>query len=423
LLTVPAAEDDLLMGRGTSRPPPVHRAALPAAGFMRVLPDMLRPACTRQGRRVSGRRAFGIGAVVLWVAMTMLSAEAARLQDEDPFADELNPFGTGRRPAPSAPAEEPAPDRLPRREDDRPLDEPAVPPAQPPADRPLPPRDQPRQRPRLPVPFPDSDLPADRFDRRGGALRRDDRQSSPDADWRRRRDGDDAFEAPVPRPPSVAEQKLLEADRLEKSGDLAGARDRLEEVVKLAPTLPLGHLALGVVLRRMGDFRGSVAACSKGIAVDPQEPELYLRRGIAWFHLGMHGIALEDFEEAAGLAYDDPRPEMWRGLTLMELERPLEAINAYAAAIRRDRTSMLAYLNRGLAYLATNEPRKAEFDFNQAIRQAPSDPRAWANRGVAQARQARYREAIESYETALKIAPGDAATRRNLEAARRLLPR
>jgi tetratricopeptide (TPR) repeat protein len=163
-----------------------------------------------------------------------------------------------------------------------------------------------------------------------------------------------------------------------------------------------------------------VDACSKGIEVDPQEPELYLRRGIAWYHLGLYGIALEDFEEAAGMSYDDPRPELWRGLTLTELDRPLEAINAYASAIRRDRTCMLAYLNRGLAYLSTDEPRKAEFDFNQAIRQKPKDARAWSNRGAAQARQGRYHEAIESYETALEISPDDKATRRNLEAARRM---
>jgi tetratricopeptide (TPR) repeat protein len=130
--------------------------------------------------------------------------------------------------------------------------------------------------------------------------------------------------------PTEAEQKLVEAEKLERQGKLEESRDALRDVVKLDPMLTMGHLALGVVLRRMGDFRGSVEACSKGIEVDPQEPELYLRRGIAWFHLGLYGIALEDFEEAAGMAYDDPRPELWRGLTLIELDRPLEAINAYA---------------------------------------------------------------------------------------------
>jgi len=157
--------------------------------------------------------------------------------------------------------------------------------------------------------------------------------------------------------------------------------------------------------------------------LDPQDPEFYLRRGIAWFHLGLYGIAMEDFEEAAGIAYDDPRPELWRGLTLMELDRPLEAINAYASSIRRDRTYMLAYLNRGLAYLVAQQPRKAEFDFDQAIRHDPDNVEAWFNRGVALARQGRFREAVHSYEQALEQDPSHTPSRRNLDAARRQVRR
>jgi len=176
-----------------------------------------------------------------------------------------------------------------------------------------------------------------------------------------------------------------------------------------------------VISRRLGDFRGSVDACSAGLEVDPQDPELYLRRGIAWFHLGLHGIALEDFEDAAGIAYDDPRPELWRGLALIELDRPLEAINAYASAIRRDRTFMIAYLNRGLAYLSTGEPRKAEFDFDLAIRHDPHDVRAWFNRGVAQAAQGRYGDAVESYSAALDLDPAHEPSLKNRTAAERMV--
>jgi tetratricopeptide (TPR) repeat protein len=134
--------------------------------------------------------------------------------------------------------------------------------------------------------------------------------------------------------------------------------------------------------------------------------------------MGLYGIALEDFEDAAGMAYDDPRPELWRGLALVELDRPLEAINAYASSIRRDRTYMLAYLNRGLAYLQTDQPRKAEFDFDQAIRHDPKDARAWFNRGVAQSHQGRYGDAVNSYAEALKRDPKHEQSRRNMEFAR-----
>ena len=338
------------------------------------------------------------------------TAVAARLQPDDPFADELNPFGTGKPRSPSPkPTTAPAPQ----------------------------PRPAGKPEPKLPVPFPETTVPGEPAERRERPPGREGRPFGREKNLERNLDARGGGDAePLPRnrmfgfdgagdeaderEPSEAEKKLAEAEGLERQGKFDEARDLLLEVVKLEPDLMIGHLALGVLLRRLGDFRGSVEACSKGIAIDPQEPELFLRRGIGWYHLGLHGIALEDFEEAAGLSYDDPRPELWRGLTLIELDRPLEAINAYASAIRRDRTFMLAYLNRGLAYLATNEPRKAEFDFNQAIRQKPKDARAWANRGVAQARQGRYREAVESYETALGITPNDKAVRQNLEAARRM---
>lgn len=367
-------------------------------------------------RRLQAGVLVGLLLIVIGGATEAVCA-AAVLQDDDPFADELNPFGTGvPRPSPSMTPPAARPDNQPEA---RPL---AAPPTEPLTEPPAP-----RPRPKLPVPFPESTEPTDRSsDRpslrgpvRAPAVRVPVR--APDAPPRDGMFG--GFDEPgneAERTPSEAEKKLVEAERLEQQGKLPEARELLREVVALEPTLSIGHLALGVVLRRLGDFRGAVDACSKGIELDPLEPELYLRRGIAWYHLGLNGIALEDFEEAAGLAYDDPRPELWRGLTLIELDRPLEAINAYASAIRRDRTCMLAYLNRGLAYLSTDEPRKAEFDFNQAIRQKPKDVRAWTNRGVAQARQGRYREAIESYETALGISPGDKPSRVNLEAARRL---
>jgi tetratricopeptide (TPR) repeat protein len=284
--------------------------------------------------------------------------------EDDPFADELNPFGPAepRQPAP------------------RPAD---------PAPRPAP---QPGSR--LPVPFPEATVP-------GGAAGA--RPTVPDrGTWE----------------PSPAESLLVEAEKLDQAGKLEQARAKLREAIEKDPKLPIAYLALGVVSRRLGDFEGSVDALSKGLLLDPQDSAMSLRRGIAWFHLGLYGIALEDFEEAAGIAYDDPRPELWRGLTLMELDRPLEAINAYASSIRRDRTFMLAYLNRGLAYLIAGQPSKAEFDFDQAIRHDPDDVRAWFNRGVALGRQGRFTEAVHSYEQALKRNPKHEPSRRNLAAIR-----
>jgi tetratricopeptide (TPR) repeat protein len=311
---------------------------------------------------------------------------SAGVPEDDPFADELNPFGRGTEAKPAAPPV------MPRR----------------PSDRPSTPA---RSSPQLPVPFPETTVPGD------SAARRSDRGRGESRGMMERDRRSEAWE------PTPAEQLLIEAEKFDRAGKLEEAREKLREVIKLDPKMTLAYLALGVTSRRLGDFEGCVDACSKGLDIDPQDSELYLRRGIAWFHLGLYGIALEDFEDAAGIAYDDPRPELWRGLTLIELDRPLEAINAYASSIRRDRTYMLAYLNRGLAYLDTGEPRKAEFDFNQAIRHDPRDVRAWFNRGVAQTRQGRYADAVNSYGEALKRDPKHEPSRRNVDVARGMVGR
>ena len=331
-------------------------------------------------------------AALLWAAAEVSPVHAqgggqpaAGVPEDDPFADELNPFGRGAGTPPSAPTQ--------------PDSRPAMPS---------------RGTQRLPVPFPETTAPGDAAPRRSDRARVAPRDmGSSDSDRGGDRGGDRGAWEPTP-----AEQLLAEAEKLDRTGKLAEAREKLLEVIKLDPKMTLAYLALGVTARRQGDFEGSVDACSKGLSIDPQDSELYLRRGIAWFHLGLYGIALEDFEDAAGIAYDDPRPELWRGLTLIELDRPLEAINAYASSIRRDRTYMLAYLNRGLAYLDTSEPRKAEFDFNQAIRHDPRDVRAWFNRGVAQARQGRFADAANSYAEALKRDPKNEPARRNMESVR-----
>jgi Flp pilus assembly protein TadD len=313
------------------------------------------------------------------------------IPEDDPFADELNPFGSGNQPArPATPPEPPKPPPV-----------------------------------KLPVPFPERTLPGDPAERspppRRDAVPRPQARPEPQRELRGLEPFPDADSPTAEVEPSPAEALLLEAEKLDRAGKLEEARGVLRKAVALDPKLTIGHLALGVISRRLGDFRGSVDACSAGLKIDPQDPELYLRRGIAWFHLGLHGIALEDFEDAAGIAYDDPRPELWRGLALIELGRPLEAINAYASAIRRDRTFMIAYLNRGLAYLSTGEPRKAEFDFDLAIRHDPKDVRAWFNRGVAQAAQGRYGDAVESYSAALDLDPQHEPSRRNRAAAERMV--
>jgi len=332
-------------------------------------------------------------------------AQNQRPPADDPFAEELNPFPREEKPkprtgqTPRATGTKKAPGKAPENVDNQDPDEQLTEPA--------PRKPAPRGKAPDRVPLePDDEPPIVRPRPMAKPLAPADLLPFPDVDM------------PPPEEESPAQKLLVKADKLDRKGKYEEAKKIVLEAIEADPKLPVARLALSIVTRHLGDFEGSLEACSAGLRLDPLNAELYLRRGIAWFHLGRHGIALEDFEDAAGIAYDDPRPELWRGLTLMELDKPLEAISAYSSAIRRDRTYDLAHLNRGLAYLVSNEPAKAELDFDQAIRHDPRDARAWFNRGVAQAKQGEYADAAASYGESLRLDPKLEGARRNLEALR-----
>jgi Tfp pilus assembly protein PilF len=323
-------------------------------------------------------------------ANVALAQGAKTTADDDPFADELNPLGGGK-PRPAVPG-----GVAPRAQGplSRPQPElPTVPP-EPGTGRPLTPD----------LGDPDRAAPGVERGRRDRALP----LPFPEAE----EDGAAGGE------PSPADAFLLEAEKLEKAKRFREAEAVLRKAVKADPKNTLASLALGMVRRRLGDLDGAIDAYSAGLRVDDFDGALHFRRGLAWFRLGEHRIALEDFDDAAGLSFDDPMPELWKGLTLMELDRPRDAIVAYSAAIQRDRSLMIAYLNRGLAYLVSGEPDKAETDFELAIRHDPDDARAWFNRGVAQARQREYDHAAASFSRAVRLDPSFTAARQNLDAVR-----
>lgn len=357
------------------------------------------PPCRR--RLAAGLLVLAAAAAPWWTPCREVAAQPPqRPVPDDPFAEELNPFPKGEAEKDKKPRSGKTP-RTPGRTESTKDDA-----RGPSAARETTPKD----RDSSPIP-----VPKDPKDDAAGKTRPRATPMRPGADLVPFPDAGTGLEADSDSP---ATPLLEKAEKLDRRGRFAEAKEAILEAIEKDPKLPLAYLALGIVTRHMGDFDASVDACSRGLRLDPMDPELYLRRGIAWFHLGRHGIALEDFEDAAGIAYEDPRPELWRGLTLMELDRPLEAISAYSSAIRRDRAYDLAYLNRGLAYLASGEPSKAEVDFDHAIRHDPRDARAWFNRGVAQARQGEYANAVDSYGEALRLDPRMEAARRNLDATR-----
>ena len=205
-----------------------------------------------------------------------------------------------------------------------------------------------------------------------------------------------------------AQQEIATARDLIKQEKYDEAITHLNAAIKLKPEdkdLADAYFQLGNLYRLLNRYDDAIDAYTTSIQLNPDQPETYFRRGIVWFYKGEYGVAWDDFDDASAILYDDPRPELWKGLSLARQKNWLDAVNTYAVSIRNDARFTPAYVNRGLAYLMLNEPEKAIGDFDQAVRLDPHNAANYFKRGVALGRAGKWRLAIDSYSEALRLNP------------------
>jgi len=208
---------------------------------IRSLRETLTPQALHQVLRL-GAIAAALGLIAWSGTLPQVAvAQGPAAADDDPFADELNPFGG--RPKQRQPSDKPAvPLRRPLEQETpgEPLPEPSPESKEsaPKSGRPDQPAEPPVRRPAatvprapLPVPFPEADSGAKSRVRAvpGGSSELD--------------TGPGGWE------PSPAEPIVMEAEKLDKAGELAAARDKLREAIKADPNYTMAYLALGVVSR------------------------------------------------------------------------------------------------------------------------------------------------------------------------------
>jgi len=160
----------------------------------------------------------------------------------------------------------------------------------------------------------------------------------------------------------------------------------------------------GQAMRLQGRLNQAIKAYTDAIQLAGGEAnylaDAYLKRGICWHYQGQDSLARGDFEQSAGIRFEDPLPYFWIGLSHAQEEDYREAIESYGEAIARAPTFPAPYVNRGLAYMQLGGYQKAVDNFNEAIRNEPSEPEHFFKRGVAHMRMEEYQKAFDSFHLA-----------------------
>jgi poly(3-hydroxybutyrate) depolymerase/Tfp pilus assembly protein PilF len=159
----------------------------------------------------------------------------------------------------------------------------------------------------------------------------------------------------------------------------------------------------GVKLHQSGDLAGAIAAYTKAIKSDPDKPDAYNNRGVAYLTLKDYTAALADFSRSIELS---PSSEAYnnRGNIYFSRKQFKEAISDFGESIKL-KANAEAYTNRGTAYEETGEDTLGLADLEQAIRLDEKFARAYAVRGVISLKRHQDAAAQQDFDKAFKLDP------------------
>jgi Flp pilus assembly protein TadD len=127
----------------------------------------------------------------------------------------------------------------------------------------------------------------------------------------------------------------------------------------------------GIALTEANRPNDAIPLFRRALALEPENPLLWLNLGIAQQRTGEYAEALESFERA--LAIDDTLPEAWScsGLIYYEQEQFHEAEAAYQTALEMDHCSPKVWNNLGVLYFVEGVYEEARRCFEEALTLAP----------------------------------------------------
>lgn len=259
------------------------------------------------------------------------------------------------------------------------------------------------------------------------------------------------------------------ADTLIDLGDLAGARNVLEETASAYPTQAVAFSMLGRLALRQKRYADAVIALNSALKLDPKANELYMHLAEAYEGQGNAAAAADARAKAGNVTptLDDPlavsispRDATAAGEATLEQAQALAHQGRIAAARAKlaqilekhpddaDALALSARINAatgnvavarleidqalaarsgsgnatvkftsGLVAEYAGDERTATDEYRQAQRLDGKLPDTWLMLGNAEMRHARYAEAAEQYRGLVKLLPGTAEAYAHLAAA------
>jgi len=147
----------------------------------------------------------------------------------------------------------------------------------------------------------------------------------------------------------------------------------------------------------------TTADYDNAIELNPDNADVYYKRGDAYDELGEYGKAIADYNKAIKLNPDHALAYLNRGCAYGEMGEYEKAIVDYNKVTELRPNHALAYYNRGCAYSEIGEHEKAIADYNKTIELDPDDADAYYSRGLAYRKKGEVPRAVTDLEKCIGL--------------------
>lgn len=214
----------------------------------------------------------------------------------------------------------------------------------------------------------------------------------------------DIYRAVLAEDPDNAPALHLLGVLVMQAGQLEPGLEFVRRSLAVLPDFAPAQENLGKGLEQLGRKEEALAAYDRLVKLAPGHAEGYAHRGRVLESLTRYNEALKDIDKALSLR-NDPKILLNRGVILLQLERPGDALATFDKAIAAGLQHPVAFFNRGLALERLSRLDEALASYDEALLRQPDYSDAFVNRGLVLEALQRPDEALLSYDRALAIDP------------------
>ena len=168
---------------------------------------------------------------------------------------------------------------------------------------------------------------------------------------------------PTPRPtPSTFEELIELGNAMSERTFYASAVKAFEAAYRLNPDSPEVFLLRGIAYNKLGEYKLAIADFNQVLRMIPEQDEAFYERGSAFGNLNSVNQARDDFSRAININPEDPRYFNARGFSYATTGKYEEALGDYDKAVLLDPTFGIVYANRAVVHAIVGNDEAADKD-------------------------------------------------------------